>query len=150
VSAEDANEVPAWEHPLVTQIVGARPGDPPTLVMLVGFNGRSHLPGHRRLYRDPELRSWFDIPEDAIVHEERLPVEYSALRENVLWVARSTELVPLRGEPEERAGQRIGIMAENLLELRLMPPALRLRVDPILPPGPTANGGPHGTGPKFP
>jgi hypothetical protein len=47
-----------------------REGPEPDVVPLSGFLGRSP-DGHTRLFLDPELKVWVDVPEDQVVHRHR-------------------------------------------------------------------------------
>ena len=54
------------------------PPNPPQLQALSGYRGRSAEEGHTRLYLDPELSAWVDIPDEAILltretHDELRP-----------------------------------------------------------------------------
>src|SRR3954470_9323387 len=44
--------------------------NPPETRMLTGWFGDSGEDGYRRLYTDPELSSYIDIPDDAILYSE--------------------------------------------------------------------------------
>lgn len=43
------------------------PASPPRLQVLTGYRGRSAQESHTRLYSDPELTSWVDVPNDAVL-----------------------------------------------------------------------------------
>jgi len=74
--------------------------DPPELVVLRGFLGQSDEDGSIRLYHDPSLSVWSDIPTEYIAHVEHL--EKSESRpwgEDVVWMVRgSLEHVQLPGD----------------------------------------------------
>lgn len=69
------------------------PNAPPDTVLLSGFVGDSPEPNHARLYLDPELRSYVDIPNDAILFSKPVPEERSALGGSFLWIKRDAELL---------------------------------------------------------
>ena len=48
-------DLSAYQHPLV-EALEPNPHDPPVLVMLTGYLGDSDQSGHKRLYRDADLR----------------------------------------------------------------------------------------------
>ena len=53
--------LPYDQNPLVAELVPDA-GDPPTLVFLEGYLGRSSRAGHVRLYRNVLMDGWLDIP----------------------------------------------------------------------------------------
>jgi hypothetical protein len=78
--------------------------DPPELVVLRGFLGASDEEGVTRLYDDPSLGSWSDLPDEYLVHVEHL--EKSESRpwgEDVVWMVRGDIQVT---DVETDAGRR--------------------------------------------
>jgi hypothetical protein len=70
---------------------------PQDLITLTGFLGESGVAGHHRLFTDPALTCWVDVPDADIVHRHRMTEDeetYGA--RSVLCVKR--EAVLLKGE----------------------------------------------------
>lgn len=61
------------------------PANPPQLQVLTGYRGRSAKEGHTRLYLDPELTGWVDIPDDAILLTRETQDEHG-LGKSLVWV----------------------------------------------------------------
>ncbi|HWB85690.1 MAG TPA: hypothetical protein VG675_16215 [Bryobacteraceae bacterium] len=78
------------------------PGNPPQVMLLQGFPGNSSEAKHRRIYLDPALGSYLDIPQDAILHSQELPKESSPLGGVLLWVKQSAEIK--QGPSAEKQG----------------------------------------------
>jgi hypothetical protein len=68
------------------------PANPPQTAMLTGYVGASSEAGHTRLYFDPGLSSYFEIPNDAILHRQDAD-DASGLGATHLWVRRDAELI---------------------------------------------------------
>jgi hypothetical protein len=67
------------------------PGKPESTIMLSGFVG--HGPeGHARVYPDPTLGTWYDIPEDDIIHS--IPIADSKLGGSYVWARASAQIKP--------------------------------------------------------
>jgi len=66
---------------------------PPDALLLSGFIGDSPEPGHTRLYFDPQLRGYVDIPNDAILHSRPIPETASPLGGSYLWIKSDAELI---------------------------------------------------------
>jgi hypothetical protein len=67
------------------------PAKPESTIMLSGFVG--HGPeGHARVYPDPTLGTWYDIPEGDILHS--MPVADSKLGGSHIWVRASAQIKP--------------------------------------------------------
>jgi hypothetical protein len=60
------------------------PANPPQLQALTGYRGRSAKEGHGRLYLDPELSRWVDIPDDAVLLTREVKDEHG-LGKSVVW-----------------------------------------------------------------
>ena len=56
--------------------VQPNPAIPEPTLMLSGFVGRGPA-GYARIYPDPTLGTWYDVPEDAVVHS--MPIADSKL-----------------------------------------------------------------------
>lgn len=79
------------EASFIGQIV-KDPKNPPKTLLLVGYLGRSSEDGHTRLYLDPELSDYVEIPNEAILHSEPAGDD-SPLSGNYVWINRSAEVV---------------------------------------------------------
>ena len=75
------------------------PSNPPSVVGLDGYLGRSDLDGHVRLYRDLSVSYWLDIPEDAVYHAKTVDVEGKFARGSAL----PRRSVQRRGNDEDLA-----------------------------------------------
>jgi hypothetical protein len=139
----DGPEAAFKQHPLVERLV-PDPNSPPPLVLLIGFLGRGTDDGHRRLYREPELRSWLRIPTEAILHSERLPQDVNLWGQDVVWLDPTTMLSP--GRVESGDGQDPPVPADLVQEPGWLPAALLWRQDPLWRPPPLGGNGGHGPG----
>jgi len=78
------------------------PANPPDVRMLRGYVGKSSVADHTRLYDDPELSVWWEIPNPSITH--RAPVSGDPLGAQFLWVQRDAVISRIaRHQPEVRA-----------------------------------------------
>lgn len=93
------DDVPA-EPGFVTALV-SDPNEPPETVMLVGFPGRSSEEGHIRLYLDPQLSEFVDVPEADVLHSQAAPTSAAALETTCTWVRRNAELVHGKAGPHQ-------------------------------------------------
>jgi hypothetical protein len=75
----------------VAQIV-KDPANPPQTTLLSGYVGASSEAGHTRLYFDPGLTNYVEIPDDAILHHQDVD-EPGGLGGTHLWVRRDAELI---------------------------------------------------------
>src|SRR4030088_105467 len=72
------------------------PAKPESTIMLSGFVG--HGPeGHARIYPDPTLGTWYDVPEDDVVHS--IPISDSKLGGSYVWVRASSDIKPGSAAP---------------------------------------------------
>jgi hypothetical protein len=72
------------------------PAKPESTIMLSGFVG--HGPeGHARIYPDPTLGTWYDIPEADILHS--MPIADSKLGGSYVWVRANSEIKPGNAAP---------------------------------------------------
>jgi hypothetical protein len=71
--------------------VQADPGKPVATTMLSGFVGQGSE-GHARIYPDPSLGTWYDVPEDAVIHSE--PIADSKLGGSHVWVKADAQIKP--------------------------------------------------------
>ena len=67
------------------------PGKPVATTLLSGFVGQG-AEGHARIYPDPSLGTWYDVPEDAIVHSA--PIADSKLGGSHIWVKADAQIKP--------------------------------------------------------
>jgi len=67
------------------------PAKPVATTMLSGFVGRGQE-GHARIYPDASLGTWYDVPEDAIVHSA--PIDDSKLGGSHIWVKADAQIKP--------------------------------------------------------
>jgi hypothetical protein len=67
------------------------PKNPPATLMLTGFIGASSEEGHTRLYFDPHLSNYVEIPDDAILHTQSVPAD-GGLAATYVWIKRDAQL----------------------------------------------------------
>jgi hypothetical protein len=79
------------------------PSNPPSVVGLDGYLGRSDMEGHIRLYRDLSVSYWLDIPEDAVYHAKTVDVEGKFHPLSVVWVFRDAVVRPQIRSTDDRA-----------------------------------------------
>jgi hypothetical protein len=83
------------------------PAKPESTILLSGFVG--HGPeGHARIYPDPTLGTWYDVPEGDVVHST--PIADSKLGGSYVWVRASAQIKP--GSAAAAAGSGTGGGAE--------------------------------------
>jgi hypothetical protein len=68
------------------------PANPPQTAMLTGYVGASSEPKHTRLYFEPGLSSYVEIPDDAILHTQDSG-DPGGLGGTHVWVRRDAELI---------------------------------------------------------
>ncbi|HEX8166132.1 MAG TPA: hypothetical protein VF601_10135 [Beijerinckiaceae bacterium] len=68
------------------------PAKPEPTVMLSGFVGRGDGEGTVRIYPDPSLGIWYDVPEAGIVHSQ--PIPDAPLGGSYVWVRASAQIKP--------------------------------------------------------
>jgi hypothetical protein len=125
------------------------PAKPESTIMLSGFVG--HGPeGHARIYPDPTLGTWYDVPEGDVVHS--LPIADSKLGGSYVWVRASAQIKPGSAAAAAGSGTRGGAEAAPAAAQ----PAAGIALQPtpathcfFCPPrtqdcGPAAHGGPGG------
>jgi hypothetical protein len=67
------------------------PKNPPSTVMLTGYLGASSEEDHTRLYFDPHLSAYVEIPDDAILHTQEVSAE-GGLGATHVWIRRDAQL----------------------------------------------------------
>jgi hypothetical protein len=86
------------------------PAKPESTIMLSGFVG--HGPdGHARVYPDPTLGTWYDIPEGDILHS--MPIAESRLGGSHIWVRANSQIKPGSAAPQTEAAQPAAAAALN-------------------------------------
>jgi hypothetical protein len=88
--AEHKAKIP--EDDFVSKVV-KDPRQPPDTLLLSGYLGKSSEEGHTRLYFDPELKSYVEIPQEAIQHWQEVSKEVSPLGGYHVWINPSAELI---------------------------------------------------------
>src|SRR6267142_2720068 len=68
------------------------PATPEPTILLSGFIGRADADGTVRIYPDPSLGTWYDVPEADIVHT--LPIPDAPLGGSYVWVKSSAQIKP--------------------------------------------------------
>jgi hypothetical protein len=71
--------------------VQADPANPQSTIMLTGFVGKGG-DGTVRIYPDPTLGNWYDVPEADIVHSQ--PIADSQLGGSYVWIKSSSQVKP--------------------------------------------------------
>ena len=90
--------------------VQADPASPQSTIMLAGYAG--HGPeGHIRIYPDPTLGNWYDVPAADIVHS--MPIEDSKLGGSYVWIRSSAAIKPGNAAPPAPAAAPVAA-APNL------------------------------------
>jgi hypothetical protein len=72
------------------------PAKPEPTIMLSGFVGHGPA-GHARVYPDPTLGTWYDVPEADVVYS--MPIADSKLGGSYIWVRASSEIKPGSAAP---------------------------------------------------
>lgn len=78
---------------LIEQLV-PDPGEPPMVVGLDGYVGRSDREGFVRLYRDLSVSYWLEIPENAVYFARTVDVAGKFQRMSVVWIHRDAIVHP--------------------------------------------------------
>ena len=81
------------------------PTSPPRVALLSGFVGTAGESGHTRIYLDPELSAWVDVPDDAILNRQPIPESVSPLGGSYVWIARDAEVAPGPAAPDVSRGR---------------------------------------------
>jgi hypothetical protein len=87
----EANKGPKQDE-LVAKLVKDAQA-PPDVLLLSGFVGTSSEEGHTRLYFDPQLSDYVEIPNDAILHAQEVAKDQSPLGGTLLWIKKDAVLV---------------------------------------------------------
>jgi hypothetical protein len=73
------------------------PANPPDLVRMTGYRGAAAEKEHIRLYANPELSVYWDIPEADVLYEQAVSPETDPLGAVTLWVKRDSKIIPSKG-----------------------------------------------------
>jgi hypothetical protein len=84
------------------------PKQPPNALLLSGFVGDSAEEGHLRLYSDPSLAQYVDVPEEAVLHSEPLPMDQSPLGGSHIWVRSDAKLLPQAAGVQQQQADFLG------------------------------------------
>src|SRR5258706_4877318 len=68
------------------------PANPPNVIRMTGYRGASPQEGSIRLYGNPDLSVYWDIPEADILHEQPVPQDADPLGAVTLWVKRDSKM----------------------------------------------------------
>jgi hypothetical protein len=83
------------------------------LVLLQGYIGKSDLSGHIRVYSDPALSDFIELPEPDILHCEPVSTEEDPLGGSRLWVRKTT--VFTTGDPSHANRVRSSFLEGDLM-----------------------------------
>ena len=68
------------------------PANVPDTLLLSGWLGDSSLPNQTRLYFDPQLSNYVEIPDDAILHSQDQPAGPSLPGASHVWIKKEALL----------------------------------------------------------
>jgi hypothetical protein len=68
------------------------PANPPNVIRMTGYRGASSQEGSIRLYVNPELSVYWDIPEGDVLFEQPVPHDADPLGAVTLWVKRDSKM----------------------------------------------------------
>jgi hypothetical protein len=68
------------------------PKNPPNTLLLKGYIGASSEEGHIRLYLDPELSDYVEIPDAAVLYSHEIPKDKSPIGGSYLWIQRDAKV----------------------------------------------------------
>lgn len=77
------------------------PANPPDLIRLSGYRGASSQEGCIRLYGNPELSIYWDIPEGDVLYEQAVPHDADPLGAVVMWIKRDSKLTSNLSQPAQ-------------------------------------------------
>jgi hypothetical protein len=81
------------EHDGFVSKVSKDPSKPADAILLSGFIGKSSDEGYTRIHFDPELKHYVDVPDEAILHSEKIPPQQSALGGSHVWIKSDAEII---------------------------------------------------------
>lgn len=88
------------EDEIITRLV-PNPTDPPDVISMVGFLGRSPRPRFWRLYHTLDLKNYTEIAESDIVLTESLENKLQPLGGTIVWVKSGARLQHVRSESSQ-------------------------------------------------
>jgi hypothetical protein len=94
------------EDEFVFQIV-KDPLNPPDTMLVMAYIGRAAADSCVRLYLDPLLSAYLDVPEDSILYYEALPRSQSPFGGHYVWVKREPDLMRDLQEAVQKAAQTL-------------------------------------------
>jgi hypothetical protein len=94
-----ASEVNLPVPEFVSQIA-KDPNKSADVVLLSGFPGPASESGHTRLYLNPQLSQYVEIPNEAVVHFQPVRSESSPQGGVYVWIQREAQLVRTKAGPE--------------------------------------------------
>ena len=80
------------------------PKTPVETLLLHGYVGESSEAGHTRLYFDPQLSSYAELPDDAILHSQEIPAAESPLGGTYVWIKRDAQVIHGQPAPARQKG----------------------------------------------
>ena len=106
-------------HPLVEALASDPSKPPEKATRLFGFPGPAADAGSTRLWLDPDLTSYVDVPDEAIVHSQTLENEQGT----VLWVRPEAKLTYSAVQSQEVQAEFLaGSIAKGNLSAAAAPP----------------------------
>ena len=70
------------------------PAHPPDVIRLTGYKGAAAEKKHIRLYANPELSVYWDIPETDVLYEQAVPTGTDPLGAVTLWIKQDSKIMP--------------------------------------------------------
>jgi len=104
------NDQPKVRYDDFVSKVQSDPANPQATIMLAGYSGRGP-DGHVRIYPDPTLGKWYDVPEADVVHSQ--PIPNSELGGSYVWIKSSAAIKPGSSAPAPQP-QAMAAVAPNL------------------------------------
>ena len=89
------------------------PANVPDTLLLAGWLGDSSLPNHTRLYFDPQLSNYVEIPDEAILHSQDQPAGSSLPGANYVWIKKEALLTHKSSADKARAKFLEGPIAQQ-------------------------------------
>jgi hypothetical protein len=80
------------------------PKAPTAALLLYGYPGESSETGHTRLYFDPQLSHYVEIPDDAILHSQDAPSTQSPLGGTYVWIKSDAQVIHSQPSPKRQKG----------------------------------------------
>jgi hypothetical protein len=124
----EANKGPKQDELVAKLVKDAQ--SPPDTLLLSGHVGASSEEGHTRLYFDPQLSDYVEIPNDAILHTQEIPKDQSPLGGTFLWIKSDAVLIHGKVGPHR--------LKAKFLEGRIQQEFLKGTQAGVRPPGPGA------------